>query len=32
MIYVPDSSVTLYQEQWTDVASIIKPLSQYVEE
>lgn len=30
-IYVPDSSVTLYQEQWTDVASIIKPLSQYVE-
>lgn len=31
-IYVPDSSVTLYQEQWTDVASIIKPLSQYVKE
>lgn len=30
-IYVLDSSVTLYQEQWTDVASIIKPLSQYVE-
>ena len=30
-IYVPDSSVTLYQEQWTDVTSIIKPLSQYVE-
>lgn len=30
-IYVPDSSVTLYQERWTDVASIIKPLSQYVE-
>lgn len=30
-IYVPDSSVKLYQEQWTDVASIIKPLSQYVE-
>lgn len=31
MIYVPDSSVTLYQEHLTDVASIIKPLSQYVE-
>jgi hypothetical protein len=31
-IYVPDGSVTFYQERWTDVASIIKPLSQYVEE
>lgn len=30
-IYVPDGSVTFYQERWTDVASIIKPLSQYVE-
>lgn len=31
-IYVPDGSLTFYQERWTDVASIIKPLSQYVEE
>ena len=30
-IYVPDSALTTYQEQWTDVATIIKPLSEYSE-
>ena len=31
-IYVPDSALTTYQEEWTDVSTIIRPLSEYIEE